>query len=232
MNGEFGFVYMMYRQKEDAKPVYVGFTTNPWMRLSSHFSGDEYKHNGKLRKETYTQVNYVKLASVGSENMARALEAKLIQEYLPEYNTAMPETFYLRQAGAVDESKMHWVLFSKEDFTNDKTIVFRCLADRDEIIKLREENERLKKEVTNGDRYEKQAEYWQEMYRKKSVECSDNWGMYMQTSKLHLEMCRLCSVYKASYEHLPWIAKKKFERMYSFYADFFKIPNHGFMVSQ
>lgn len=144
---EYGFVYMMYERKDDVRPDYVGFTSNPWQRLSSHFK-DGASGNGKLRKDAYKIVRYVKIAHVGNELMARALEAKLIDKYRPVFNTAYGDAMSYRNYKDIDENDFNWCWFTKQEFMHDKSVVFRCLEKNDAATKSINDAKKLQEEIT------------------------------------------------------------------------------------
>ena len=137
--GEFGFVYMFFETKADKIPVYVGSTKNIYNRLGNHFQHKHSAHNGKLNEEAYKSIGFIKAAYVGDLYTARSIEMDLIQKFKPRYNTI------IQGSAKGDEAKrLVWAGWTKQEFINDKTVVYRCFS---EIIK-RLKNDKIHAEET------------------------------------------------------------------------------------
>ena len=126
--GEFGFVYMFYGQ--DKYPVYIGSTKNPEARLRSHFPvkprNDTWR-SGCLTKDAYDSVQRIMVAYAGNAYDCRAIESWLIRKYNPSYNTIIPFEHEEKKP-----SNLVFVSFTKQQFMDDPSIVWRCFT---EIIK-------------------------------------------------------------------------------------------------
>lgn len=226
MMGEYGFVYLFFRHKDDDEPVYVGFTTNPTQRLLSHF-GKNARGNGKLGKEAYKQITQIKVAHVGTEEDARRLEAVMIYKYSPEFNTEGVAIFPQECSSAPDWRK--WTSFSKDELIRDKTIVFRCLGQSETIEGLKKEASELKKEATELEYVVKSKEHELRSARdnydslKYSYDCLfDSWKKdhrhYDEMSKhciaaidrfdREAEIARsICKQYRDRSDNMPFLAK-------------------------
>lgn len=226
MIGEYGFVYLFFRHKDDDKPVYVGFTTNPIQRLLNHF-GKNARGNGKLGKEAYKQITYIKVAHVGTEEDARRLEAEMIYKYSPEFNTEGVAIFPQECASAPDWRK--WTSFSKDELIRDKTIVFRCLGQSETIEGLKKEVSELKCVVESkeheisivGTKLRSTEDNYDSL--KYSYDCLfDSWKKdhrhYDETAKCYIaafdrfrreaEISRsICKQYRDRTDNMPFLAK-------------------------
>ena len=183
---EFGFVYMFFENSTEEKPVYIGYTSNPWQRMSNHFK-ENASGNGKLCKDAYSRIHFIKLAHVGSEQKGREIESILIYANTPKYNTDI-DIVLSRNIAETELSKIKWFTFTKEEFLRDRSIVFRCLNDGEQLRELRREihilNERLYKAEDELQRNEGRINVLNEdveFYKKRySVELE----MYAKLSKI------------------------------------------------
>lgn len=224
---EYGFVYMFFRNKDDEKPVYVGFTSNPIQRLSGHFK-ENASGNGKLDKKAYKQITHIKVAHVGTEEDARLIEFRMIRKYCPEFNTdAIPPWGAEEKIDVPDWRK--WASFSKSELIKDKTVVFRCMIasndDCEMIAKLESEVEKLRNDLCEErakatltsielrskdakiERLSNDVEFWKHQVDTK-YEIIDNYKKLVDMQRTDASYLRnMCKSYRERSDNMPFAAK-------------------------
>jgi len=92
-------VYLFLNSKK--QPIYIGKAANLRSRLASYFQKNTTKKNSQILK----YAKQVRLVITDSEFAALLLEAKLINQYQPKYNTCLK-----------DDKRYLYLKITKEDF--------------------------------------------------------------------------------------------------------------------